>query len=163
MFCKRLLSFFLPAAFLACAASIVLAQDSLIAEPTHYRLLFENEFVRVININFEPHAKTGWCTHRDGVIVAMTAGHMQFTDEHGKTKVNSYLPGDTRWVKAVRHMAENLDDKPYNAIFVEMKPDKGVSVNRPAQPCCRRETQALDTARALSLYGSLIPKPLKTP
>jgi hypothetical protein len=117
--------------FVASALSLAIAQDALTAEPTHYRLVFENEFVRVMNIHFEAHDKTAMYSHRSGVVVAMTAGHMKFVDDHGKTKLSSYLPGDTRWAPAVRHTAENLDDIAYSAIMIEVKADRSVSVNRP--------------------------------
>ena len=38
--------------------------DALIAAPRHHQLLFENEFVRVLDTNIPPGEKTSVHTHR---------------------------------------------------------------------------------------------------
>jgi hypothetical protein len=153
MHCKR----FLICLFVTSVLTVALGQDVLTTEPTHYRLMFENEFVRVINVYFGPHDKTGMYFHRAGVIVAVTAGHIKFMDDNGKIKISSYLPGDARWVQAVRHTAENLEDSGYGAIFIEIKADTRMGASSP--PNRKNGTPGSDgptqetIRRALSSFG----------
>jgi hypothetical protein len=107
-----LLAFLFAAAF---------AQDPLKVEPTHYKLAFENEFVQVVNVHYGPHEKSGLHAHMGGVVVVLTAGHLRFTDENGKTQEIFAKPGDPRWFPPFKHKVENLGDNAYNAVYIGIK------------------------------------------
>jgi beta-alanine degradation protein BauB len=112
-FCVALLvSFFCAVAF---------AQDPTKVEPTHYKLAFENEYVQVVNVHYGPHEKSGLHAHPGGVVVVLTAGHLRFTDENGKTQEVSAKPGEARWFPPFKHKVENLGATPYNAIYIGIK------------------------------------------
>lgn len=64
-------------------ASSMFAQDATKVEPKHYHVAFENEHVRVIDMHYGPHEKSGIHNHPAGVAVYITAGHFGFTDESG--------------------------------------------------------------------------------
>jgi quercetin dioxygenase-like cupin family protein len=104
---------------LFCAAA--LAQDPLKSEPTHYKLAFENEYVQVVNVHYGPHEKSGLHAHMGGVVVVLTAGHLRFTDENGKTQEIYAKPGDPRWFPPFHHRVENLGDTSYNAVYIGIK------------------------------------------
>jgi len=102
-----------------CAAG--LAQDPIKVEPTHYKLAFENEYVQVVNVHYGPHEKSGLHAHMGGVVVVLTEGHLQFTDENGKTQEVFAKPGDPRWFPPFKHRVENLGDTSYNAVYIGIK------------------------------------------
>src|SRR5579862_8405431 len=97
------------------------AQDPTKVEPTHYKLAFENEYVQVVNVHYGPHEKSNLHAHMGGVVVVLTAGHLRFTDENGKTKDVFAQPGDPRWFPPFKHKVENLGDTAYNAVYIGIK------------------------------------------
>lgn len=98
-----------------------LAQDPTKAEPKHYRLAFENENVQVVDVHYGPHEKSGMHDHPGGVVVVITAGHLKFTDENGKTREVFAKPGESRWFPPFKHKVENLGDTTYNAVYIGVK------------------------------------------
>jgi len=101
--------------------TVALAQDPIKVEPTHYKLAFENEFVQVVNVHYGPHEKSSLHAHMGGVVVVLTAGHLRFTDENGKTQEVFAKPGDPRWFPPFKHKVENLGDTSYNAVYIGIK------------------------------------------
>jgi len=98
-----------------------LAQDPTKVEPAHYSLAFENESVQVVNVHYGPHEKSRMHEHPGGVVVVLTAAHLRFTDENGKTQEIHAKPGESRWFPPFKHRVENLGDTPYNAVYVGIK------------------------------------------
>lgn len=107
-----LVSFFCAVAF---------AQDPTKVEPTHYKLAFENEYVQVVSVHYGPHEKSALHAHPGGVVVVITAGHLRFTDENGKTQEVSAKPGESRWFPPFKHRVENLGATSYNAVYIGIK------------------------------------------
>jgi quercetin dioxygenase-like cupin family protein len=138
------------------AAGSALAQDPIKAEPTHYRLAFENDRVQVVSVHYGPHEKSGLHDHPGGVVVSLTEGHLRFTDETGKVREVFAKPGETRWYPPFKHRVENLGDKPYNAVYVGVKgrSDTVAGTSRQAPP-------AMDnlTAKLLAEYLAAAEKP----
>ncbi len=102
-------------------ASSALAQDAAKVEPKHYHVAFENEHVRVIDMHYGPHEKSGMHDHPAGVAVYITAGHFRFTDESGKVIEADAKAGEARWFPAFKHKVENLSDKPFDGVYIEIK------------------------------------------
>jgi len=107
--------------FLGLALHSALAQDPTKVEPKHYQLRFENEWVQVVDVHYGPHEKSGLHDHPGGVVVVLTAGHLRFTDENGKTKEVFAKPGESRWFPAFKHKVENLGDTSYNAVYIGIR------------------------------------------
>lgn len=104
-----------------CFCAAALAQDPTKVEPTHYKLAFENEYVQVVNVHYGAHEKSGLHAHMGGVVVVLTAGHLRFTDENGKTQEVFAKPGESRWFPPFKHKVENLGETPYNAVYIGIK------------------------------------------
>ena len=100
---------------------VAFAQDPTKVEPTHYKLAFENEYVQVVNVHYGPHEKSNLHAHMGGVVVVLTAGHLRFTDENGKTQEVFAKPGEPRWFPPFKHKVENLGDTAYTAIYIGIK------------------------------------------
>jgi beta-alanine degradation protein BauB len=100
---------------------MVAAQDATKVEPTHYKLAFENDKVQVVYIHYGAHEKSKMHSHPPGVVVELTASHLLFTDQNGKTQEVYSKAGEARWFPAVRHTMENLGDEPFSAIYIGIK------------------------------------------
>src|SRR5215468_35827 len=90
-------------------------------EPAHH-LVFENEWVRVFQVEVAPHAATLMHRHdRDYVFV--TLGDSQVISERqGEKPVTLKLKdGEARFTKGgFAHIARNLSDKPFRNVTVEL-------------------------------------------
>lgn len=139
--------------FAASAFNLALAQDAFKVEPTHYKLDFENETVQVVNIHYGPHEKSSLHAHPGGVVVVLTAGHLKFTDEHGKVREVHSLPGEARWFPPFKHTVENLGSTPYNAIYIGIKTDKKNSTNSSGKS---KDAQLVKDAKTLALVAQAL-------
>ena len=98
-----------------------LAQDPTKVDSTHYKVEFENDQVRVLRISYGPHEKSVMHDHPAGVAVFLTAVHGKFTYPDGKAEEMNQEAGKTTWTPAGKHLPENLSDKPFELILVELK------------------------------------------
>lgn len=112
------------AVLLLILSAMSLAQDPTKVEPTHYKLAFENEYVQVVNVHYGPNEKSGLHSHPGGVVVVLTAGHLRFTDENGKTQEVFAKPGEARWFPPFKHKVENLGETAYSAVYIGIRNKK---------------------------------------
>lgn len=138
--------------FVCLALPAVLAQDPTKVEPKHYRLRFENEWVQVVDVHYGPHEKSAMHDHPGGVVVVLTAGHLRFTDQDGKTKEVYAKPGESRWYPAFKHKVENLGDTAYDAVYIGIKTRP---VAGKVAPEAGHAGAAAQTAKILADYASL--------
>ena len=103
------------------AAGGVQAQDPVQVDSGHYKLVFENEQVRVLRITYGPQEKSVMHDHPDSVAIFLTDHHIKFTYPDGKAEEAHAEAGDTSWHRGVKHLPENLSDKPFELILVELK------------------------------------------
>jgi hypothetical protein len=99
------------------APVLVLGQDPMKVEPTHYKLDFENAHVQVVHANYGPHEKSKLHSHPAGVIVNISDAHLRFTDENGKVQEVYSKPGEARWFPPFQHRVENLSDRAYDGFI----------------------------------------------
>ncbi len=112
---------FCVAALVCLVSNLATAQDPIKTEPKHYKLDFENERVQVVAVHYGPHEKSEMHDHPGGVVISLTAGHLRFTDDSGKTREVYAKPGEARWYPPFKHKVENLGDEAYNAVYVGVK------------------------------------------
>lgn len=97
------------------------AQDPVKVDPKHYKVEVENKHVRVLRISYGPHEKSVMHGHPAIVGVFLTDAHFKFTYPDGKTEDIKGKAGQVLWFDAFEHLPENLSDKPFEAIAVELK------------------------------------------
>jgi uncharacterized RmlC-like cupin family protein len=90
-------------------------------DPKHYKAEFENDTVRVLRIKFDAKEKSVMHDHPAGVGIFLTDQHVKFTYPDGSMKEVIVKAGQTKWVDAFTHLPENLSDKPFEMILVEIK------------------------------------------
>jgi hypothetical protein len=94
-------------------------QDPVETNPTHYRVLFENERVRVLEYEDVPGDRTQPHDHPDSVMVTLSSFNRRLST--GDRSVELELPaGVARWLPAQNHFGENIGQTPTHTIFVEL-------------------------------------------
>ena len=104
-------------------ASVVpaMAQDAVKVDAKHYKVEFENDQVRVLRITYAPHEKSVMHGHPANVAVFLTDGQVRFTLPDGKTQDVAVKAGSTQWNAGGKHLPENVGDKPFELVLVELK------------------------------------------
>ena len=98
-----------------------LAQDSVKADPKHYKIEFENDQVRVLRINYGPREKSAMHEHPNSVAIFLTEGKGKFNFPNGEAEEFSFKLGQVMWHPAMEHLPESLSDKPFQIVLVELK------------------------------------------
>ena len=106
---------------LAFAASAARAQDPVALHPENYRVLSENERVRVIDFRLARGATERAHHHRPHVVYVLEGFRIRFTFPDGSTGLRETKTGDVLWSEAVTHASENIGDTDAHGILVELK------------------------------------------
>jgi quercetin dioxygenase-like cupin family protein len=81
----------------------------------------ENERVRVVRITFGPHEKSVMHGHPSTITVNLTDACFKFTYHGGKTDIIEAKAGQVLSFPAFEYLPENLSDKSFEAIAIELK------------------------------------------
>ena len=100
--------------------------DPTISDPDKYRVVFENDAVRVLEYRDEPGAKTSPHDHPDSVMITL-AGFDRRLASGGQSVEVTLAPHEVRWLGAQTHSGENVGQTPTHAIFVELKGRRGTT------------------------------------
>ncbi len=104
-----------------CAGKIVLAQDPIEVGPTIYKLLFDNDRVRVMEITFKPGDTIAIHWHPDHVVTFVAGGTLKLTYPDGTSKEISGQAGQAFWIPSESHAAENVGTTEVKGIVIEIK------------------------------------------
>jgi quercetin dioxygenase-like cupin family protein len=77
--------------------------------------------VRVLRIHYEPHAKSAMHSHPDSIVVVLTDATTKMGLPDGKSQTMTMKAGQTMFAPAGSHLPENIGDKPFEIIQVELK------------------------------------------
>jgi hypothetical protein len=111
-------------AALGVGSDAVQAQDPVRVEPRSYRVVLENEKVRVLEYKARPGlgvCGVGRHSHPDHVAVALTPAKVKVTGEDGKTFVADLQAGQAIWDPAATHVAENVGGSGTRFLLIEIK------------------------------------------
>src|SRR5689334_19863130 len=94
--------------------------DAVVTNPDHYKVIFENHRVRVLEYADAPGQRTTPHGHPDSVMYTLSSFRRRlYSDE---TQRDVELPaGMTGWLPAQQHAGENIGDTDTHVIFVELK------------------------------------------
>ena len=93
--------------------------DPAETNPAHYKVLFENDRVRVLEYNDNPGDRTTPHAHPDSVMYALSSFRRRL--HTGEMQRDVEITAGTVWVPAQQHYGENAGDTPSHSIFVELK------------------------------------------
>ena len=100
------------------ASLMALATQAAMADD---KVIFENDRVRVLEVNYAPGTTHETHSHPDHVIYALGDAKVRMTGEDGKSADVDIKKGGTRWQPAVTHKTENIGTTPISVIMVELK------------------------------------------
>jgi uncharacterized damage-inducible protein DinB len=114
--------------------------DAIAADGKHYKVEVENQFVRVLRIHYRPNETGNMHNHPHSVTVFLT---------DGKSMVGTVPAGAAMFEEAGPHQPENLLDKPFEAVRIELKsPAEG-------QSAALQGAWAADAARMSGKFAAL--------
>jgi quercetin dioxygenase-like cupin family protein len=99
----------------------VLAQDPVSVSPKIYKVLLDNDQVRVLDIRMQPGDKSPMHSHPNSVIYALSAGTVRFTSEDGKANEVKFENGQCLWRPAEKHEPQNVGKTEVHVIQIELK------------------------------------------
>ncbi len=95
--------------------------DAVAVDPSHYKVEFENDKVRVLRIAYGPKEKSVMHSHPEGVVVFLNDLSGRFTMPDGTTQEMQTKAGTVGWTDATTHQPENLGNEPFEVIQIELK------------------------------------------
>jgi quercetin dioxygenase-like cupin family protein len=113
---------FVAASIALCmSATPTMAQDPTKVDVKHYKVEFENDQVRVLRVTYGAKEKSVMHSHPDAVAIFLTDINSKFTLPDGKTISSPIKAGTAQWTPKGSHLPENLGDKPFELVLVEVK------------------------------------------
>ena len=94
--------------------------DPVATNPEHYRVLFENEVVRVLEYVDAPGDRTTPHDHPDSVMVTLSGFQRRLYAADGRSRDVEMPGGHVGWLPAQRHSGHNVGDTETRVIFVEL-------------------------------------------
>jgi hypothetical protein len=95
-------------------------EDPVLTNPDHYRTIFENDLVRVLDYSDHPGDSTTPHGHPNSVMVTLTDFQRRLSTGAGVREVD--LPADqVLWLSAQRHSGENIGKTDTHTILIELK------------------------------------------
>lgn len=97
------------------------AQDATKTDGDKYKVLLENEHVRVLEYRDQPGAMTHQHRHPAFVLYAMAPFRRKLLLPDGKVLMREFKAGDVIYSAEQTHVGENVGATPTHVIMVEMK------------------------------------------
>lgn len=98
------------------------AQDVLAAAPAHYKVLVENEYIRVVENTLAPGEKDASHTHPAGWYNVTRGGTMKVVFADGRVVTWRPKSGEAGWSPPeAAHTSENVGREPMTGVPVEVK------------------------------------------
>jgi quinol monooxygenase YgiN/quercetin dioxygenase-like cupin family protein len=116
---------------MACAAP-VLAQDPVPLYRDNYKVLLENDRVRVLEFTLRKGAKEDYHQHPAAVTYVLVPFKIRFTFPDGTMRIREARAGDVFYGEAIVHSPENIGNTDARGILIEMKTP--ASAKAPAMP-----------------------------
>jgi beta-alanine degradation protein BauB len=98
------------------------ALDPTVSDGDKYRVVLENEHVRVLRYHDKPGDKTQPHHHHEFVLYALSSFRRRLTFPDGSMKERDFKPGDTIWMPEQVHVGENVGATDTDVVIVEQKP-----------------------------------------
>ncbi len=115
-------------------------KDVLTASPEHTKVLLENEYVRLLEINLPPGVEQPLHQGKKRLIYSLTDYTISWTEQGEDEGEKSWSEGDAHWHEAGVHAATNTGENPARFLVAERKDN--------ALPACDANTDDLPTAEA---------------
>jgi beta-alanine degradation protein BauB len=96
--------------------------DPATVSPEMYKVILDNQFVRVVDYQIPVGSKDNWHTHPAKASYVVKGGKLKITTDTDESFTVNEETGTASWFGAVGlHTAENVGDTPVHIVFVEIK------------------------------------------
>ena len=89
--------------------------------PDVYKVVFENENVRMLEARMPVGGHTEMHSHPDYLVYMLQDGKVKFTTPSGETAELEVKAGDVMWRDAEEHATNNIGETEIHALFFEPK------------------------------------------
>jgi hypothetical protein len=97
------------------------SRDPVVTDGDKYKVVIENERVRVLEYRDSPGQRTSPHFHPDYVLCALSSFRRKLTLPDGREVVVDVKPGQVSWGKAQSHIGENVGSSDTHVLIVELK------------------------------------------
>jgi hypothetical protein len=101
--------------------------DPAVTNPDHYKVVFENERVRVLEYSDRPGEQTTQHAHPDSVMYTLSTFRRRLHAADGTTRDVEIGAGTTGWLPAQQHAGHNIGETETHVLFVELKEASGAA------------------------------------
>lgn len=96
--------------------------DAVKASPGIFKILLENEHVRVVEYSLKPGEKDEWHTHPAKSSYVLSGGNLKVYLENGETILAAEKAGTASWMDYVgKHYIENIGSTTVAIVLTEIK------------------------------------------
>lgn len=96
-------------------------QDPVATSPQFYKVLLENDQVRVLEYRLKPGEKEPMHSHPSGVVYVLSGATLKFSYPDGRSEEKTAVTGETLWRDSVTHAVENTGKTEAHAIAIDLK------------------------------------------
>jgi quercetin dioxygenase-like cupin family protein len=97
------------------------AQDPVTTSPQYYKVLLENDQVRVLEYRLKPGEIEPMHSHPAGVVYVLSGATLKFSYPDGRTEKKAAATGEAIWRDPVTHAVENIGKTEAHAIAIDLK------------------------------------------
>jgi hypothetical protein len=90
-------------------------------DPDKYKVIFENERLRVFDYTDKPGDKTRMHHHKDFLLYAFGPFKRRMTFNDGKSAVREFQGGELMWSYEQSHIGENIGETATHVLIIELK------------------------------------------
>jgi beta-alanine degradation protein BauB len=95
--------------------------DAVKVAPDSYKVLLENDAVRVLEVRIKQGAKSEMHSHPRSVAVCLNDQRLKFTFPNGKSEDADLKRGQAVWLDGLSHAVENIGTEEVSSVVVELK------------------------------------------
>ena len=95
--------------------------DAIKVAPESYKVLLENDAVRVLEVRIKQGAKSEMHSHPRSVAVCLNDQRLKCTFPNGKNEDVDLKGGQAVWLDALSHAVENTGTEDVSSVVVELK------------------------------------------
>lgn len=97
------------------------SRDPVVTDGDKYKVILENDRVRVLEYRDSPGQRTSPHHHPDYVLCALSAFTRKLVLPEGREGVREIRAGEVMWGKAQSHIGENVGSTDTHVVIVELK------------------------------------------
>ena len=96
--------------------------DPVKVSPDKFKVLLENQYVRVVQYSLKPGEKDNWHTHPAKSSYVVAGGKLKVFLANGETIIADEKTGTASWMNYVgKHYVENIGNTVVTIVFTEIK------------------------------------------